>query len=149
MRKLRYISLFFLVSLAFSSCKKEEEINRIPEIEFQTISATTVLSFENAVVITIRYMDENGDIGYVDPDEYALRIKDARLSDFDWYHIPPLTPELEELDIEGTFSVTLDPLFILGSSEQESTSFSLQLRDREGNWSNTIETPAVTIVESM
>lgn len=149
MRNLHYISILFFGVIALASCKKEEEINRIPEIEFQEISETMVLSFENAVVVTVRYMDENGDIGFVDPDEYALRIKDARLSDYDWYHIPPLTPELQELDIEGSFSVTLDPLFILGSSEQESTSFSIQIKDREGNWSNTIETPEVTIVESM
>lgn len=138
-----------LMMIAFFSCKKDDELNKIPEITYDSISASTVLTFENSVVITFSYSDQNGDIGFEDPDMYALRVKDARLSDYDFYHIPPLTPNLEELEISGSFSVTLDPLFILGSSEQETTNFSLQVRDREGNWSNTIETAQVTIVETL
>ncbi|WP_306639940.1 hypothetical protein [Sanyastnella coralliicola] len=146
MRKLIYIAI---LALAVSGCKKDEEVNRIPAIEFISISETMVVSFENSVTIRFSYTDENGDLGFADPDATSLRIKDARLSDYDWYHIPPMTPDNQELNISGTYTVELNPLFILGNSEQETTKFDLQIKDREGNWSNTISSPTVTIVESM
>jgi len=78
-----------------------------------------------------------------------LRVKDARLSDYDWYHVPPLTPDLQELQIEGTLSVELNPLFLLGNGDEESTEFSIQLKDRADNWSNQIVTPTVIIRDSL
>ena len=141
--------LFFCVTVLLFSCKKEEEADPIPEITFKSISSTTVLNFENNLEIQIDYVDETGDIGYQDPDTYSLRIKDSRLSDFDWYHIPPLTPNNEELKIEGSFTVSLSSLFLLGSADQESTVLTLQLKDRAGNWSNVIQTPTILIVDSL
>lgn len=146
MRKLLiYLSCF----LFLAACKKEEEINEVPEITFDSISSTTVVEFDNNISITVAYSDENGDIGYQDPDTYSLRVKDSRLAEYDWYHIPPLTPEMEELNIEGTFTVELNSLFLLGNSTQETTTFTLQLKDRSGNWSNQIVTPVVMIVDSL
>lgn len=147
MKKYAFI-LPFIVLLA-TSCKKEEELNPVPQIEFVSISETTVEQFENNIAITISYADENGDIGYQDPDTYSLRVKDARLSEFDWYHIPPLTPNEEELNISGDFQLELNTLFLLGNASEESTSFSIQLKDREGNWSNTIQSPQILIVDSL
>ncbi|MDG1262771.1 MAG: hypothetical protein P8H59_02215 [Flavobacteriales bacterium] len=146
MRKLLiYLSCF----LFLAACKKEEEINEVPEITFDSISSTTVVEFDNNISITVAYSDENGDIGYQDPDTYSLRVKDSRLAEYDWYHIPPLTPEMEELNIEGTFTVELNSLFLLGNSTQETTTFTIQLKDRSGNWSNQIVTPVVMIVDSL
>lgn len=146
MRKLLiYLSCF----LFLAACKKEEEINEVPEITFDSISATSVVEFDNNISITLAYKDENGDIGYQDPDTYSLRVKDSRLAEYDWYHIPPLTPEMEELNIEGTFTVELNSLFLLGNSTQETTTFTLQLKDRSGNWSNQVVSPVVMIVDSL
>jgi|JI10StandDraft_1071094.scaffolds.fasta_scaffold244929_3 hypothetical protein len=135
--------------LLFSGCKKEDEDPRAPSLEFKSISASTVEEFNNNVVITIQYEDEQGDLGTEDPDNYSLRIKDSRLSNFDWYHLPPMTPDNQALHIKGTYSIELDPLFRLGSSVQEITSFSIEIRDREGNWSNVVKTPNVLIVDSL
>ena len=146
MRKLLiYLSCF----LFLAACKKQEEINEVPEITFDSISATSVVEFDNNISITLAYKDENGDIGYQDPDTYSLRVKDSRLAEYDWYHIPPLTPEMEELNIEGTFTVELNSLFLLGNSTQETTTFTLQLKDRSGNWSNQVVSPVVMIVDSL
>jgi hypothetical protein len=37
----------------------------------------------------------------------------------------------------------------MGSGTQESTSFTIQLQDNAGNWSNTITTPVVLVVDSL
>lgn len=148
-RRLTYFSALILI-IVLHSCKKDtEEGDRVPTIEFVSISESTVVSFENEVSLSLSYADNNGDIGYTDPDEPSLRVKDARLSESDWYHVPPLTPNSQELSISGTFSVQLNTLFLLGNAQQEITNFSIQLQDREGNWSNTIVTPDILIVDSL
>jgi hypothetical protein len=148
MKKGILIILGFVI--AIGGCKKDDdETSTIPEIEFVSISHSQVVAFENFVEITFSYKDLDGDIGYQDPDVYALRVKDDRLKSFDWYHIPPLTPENEPLQVEGQFSVELSPLFLLGNGSQESTKFTLQVQDRAGNWSNQIITPVVLINDSL
>jgi hypothetical protein len=133
------------VIMCMTSCKKEDEKPVEPVIEFKSISATEVTQFTNEIQITFSYEDMQGDLGQADPDAYSLRVKDDRLEDFDWYHIPPMTPDMQELHIKGDYVVTLTPLFLLGSGGNETTRFTLQLRDRAGNWSNQIVTPVVTI----
>lgn len=142
---LQYVIVCGLALLALSSCKKEDEKPQVPTITFKSISEESVVQFNNNVTITFSYEDYQGDLGETDPDKYSLRIKDNRLSDYDWFHIPPMTPDLQELHIKGDYALELPPLFILGNGTEEVTHFSIQIRDRAGNWSNTITTPVVTI----
>lgn len=143
-------NLFILLTICFlySACKKEEP-SLVPEIEFVSISETEIQQFNNQVLVEFNYSDFDGDLGTIDADELTLRVKDARLADFDWYHIPPLTPDLQELQIEGSLTIQLNPLFLLGNGNQESTQFSLQIKDRAENWSNQIMTPTVIIRDSL
>lgn len=142
-------TIAFAVGLILIACSKEDPVDPAPVIEFQSISDEVVMEFENEIAVTFNYQDANGDLGYQDPDIYALRVKDARLLEYDWYHIPPITPEQEELQVEGSFTVYLNSLFLLGNAEQEITTFSIQVKDRAGNWSNQIITPEVLIVDSL
>jgi hypothetical protein len=137
------------VLLACISCKKEEEKEQAPIITFKNISDATVEQFNNSITIKIAYEDFQGDLGEDDPDNYSVRVKDARLSDFDWFHIPPVTPDKQELHVKGELAIELDPIFLLGSGTQEYTRFSIELKDRAGNWSNTLTTPNVLIVDSL
>jgi hypothetical protein len=146
---MRKLSILFLLTGMFFSCKKEEEKPAAPIITFKSISATTAEEFNNSLKIQIDYEDFQGDLGESDPDNYSIRVKDARLSDFDWYHIPPVTPENKELHVKGTLSVELDPLFLLGVGVEEYTRFTVEIRDRQGNWSNMVTTPNVLIVDSL
>lgn len=143
------LPLLILLFLSLTSCEKEEALDPVPSIEFKSISASEVENFNNQLVVKIAYQDEDGDLGEQDPDSYSLRIRDARLDDFDWYHVPPLTPQNEELNIEGEFEIELNALFLLGNGDQESTTLSFQLRDRAGNWSNTVQSPLILIVDSL
>ena len=145
---LRTLLLLLFTALVLNQCKKEEP-SPFPEIEFVSISATEVAQFNNQVEVIIKYQDVNGDLGTIDPDDLSLKAKDARLEEFDFYHVPPLTPDLEDLEIEGTFNIQLNPLFLLGNGDMETTDFTIQIRDREGNWSNQITTPLVIIRDSL
>ncbi len=148
--KLQTLLMFLFIILLFISCKKKEDVDPLaPIIALSSVSASTIEQFNNSVQIIFSYEDYQGDLGEQDPDDYSLRVLDARLGDYDWFHIPPMTPEENILHIKGSYVLTLDPLFILGSGTQESTSFQVQLQDRAGNWSNIIETPVVLIVDSL
>lgn len=136
-----------LLCLVLGSCQKDEEDLSIPEITFDGISSTEVVQFDNQVILTIGYKDSEGDLGEMDPDNNSLKVKDSRLDNPDWYHVPPITPDGQALITEGQFSVELSPLFILGNGSEEFASFSIQIRDRNGNWSNTITSDQVLITE--
>ncbi len=144
-----FFHLLILSLLVLTSCEKEEALDPVPSIEFKSISASEVENFNNQLIVKIGYKDEDGDLGEQDPDSYSLRIRDARLNDFDWYHVPPLTPSNEALNIEGEFEIELNALFLLGNGDQESTTLSFQLRDRAGNWSNTVQSPLILILDSL
>lgn len=139
----------FVLIFLFCTCKKREENPQAPIISLINVSELTVEEFNNTVVINISYEDYQGDIGENDPDKNSLRVRDSRLSDDNWYHLPPMTPDMKNLHIKGTYSIELDPLFLLGIGTQEDAKFSIGLKDRNGNWSNTVTTPNVLIVDSL
>lgn len=139
------LTLIIMLSVVLVGCKKKDEKPEPPTITFKSISHDNVEQFNNTVSITFSYEDYQGDLGETDPDAYSVRVKDDRLADYDWYHVPPMTPELKELHIKGDYALELSPLFILGNGSEEQTHFSIQIKDRAGNWSNTITTPVVII----
>ena len=147
---MKYLVYILGISLLFWSCKKDEEeetseLGPEPSIGFVSISPLEVENFRNSVTLVITYRDNNGDIGYEDPDEYALWVKDSRLDSADWYHVPPLAPLGYNIQIQGSLEIVLNSMFILGNGDQEPVSLTVKLKDRAGNWSNIITTPSITI----
>jgi hypothetical protein len=47
--------------------------------------------------------------------------------------------------IKGRFVLRMKNLFLLGSGNTEPTTFTLRIKDRSGNWSNTVSTPLINI----
>ena len=142
-----YLLMIIAATLLTFGCKKEDEEKFPPEPEIQLVSLEPriVKNFDNEVTLTISYTDNNGDLGFMDPDVPSLAVQDSRLDTSDWFHVPPLAPLGEELKIEGELTIQLTNLFILGNGETEITDFNIRIRDRNGNWSNLISTPQITI----
>jgi len=134
---------------AMQSCKPEEPDPVAPEIAILEVAPTIVGAFEHPIEVTLFYRDAQGDIGEADPDSASLRVRDSRLNADDWYHVPPLTPNQLELDIEGEFLVQIPPLFLLGNGEQETTTLSFQLFDRSGNPSNEVTSETILILDTL
>jgi len=143
MNKLIILSLSLMVLF---SCKKEDEAySDTPEIEFVSLTPTSTSEFSQDIKLVISYKDGDGDIGTDDPDEYTLLIHDARLPAADEYHIQPLTPPNQSIQIEGDLKINLAGLFVLGNDSTESTRFTIKLRDRAGNWSNSVTSTSITV----
>lgn len=144
--QLSFLTLFALLLLI--GCKKEDEkYSNVPEIEFVSLSPSTTSEFSQNVRLVIKYKDGDGDIGTEDPDSYSLFVKDKRLPRADEYHIQPLAPPESSIQIEGELSIQLAGLFVIGANTSESTSFTVKLKDRAGNFSNEISTSNITITK--
>jgi hypothetical protein len=106
-----------------------------------------VNEYSDSIVFIIHYEDKDGDIGIPNADENSLFVKDARLNEADEYFIAPLAPLDESIWISGDFRIVLKNTFKLGNAPLEKTKYTIWLKDRAGNLSNTITSPELTINE--
>lgn len=147
---LRFLALSVaLTALSLSGCQPEEVDPVAPELGFVSINATEVESSTTPLTVTLSYRDHQGDLGWSDPDVHALEVRDTRLDNPDTYHVPPLTPDGMELDIDGTFLLNLPPLFLLGNGGDEQTRLTFRITDRAGNASNEVESPLILITDTL
>lgn len=142
---IRSIILVAITALIAVGCKKEE-VTEAPVISNLVVEPMVVTEFVDTVTVTFDYADITGDLGFENPNIPSIFIKDSRLENADGYHIHPLTPDLQTLDIRGTISVRLNNLFILGNDSTESLLLSVTMDDRAGNTSNELVSDSVLVV---
>lgn len=116
-----------------------------PIIEYVDIQPRTVKEFQDSILITFKYSDPDGDLGDENPDVRSLSIHDLRLQDADGQHVGLLAPIGANIDISGELTIKLKNTFLLGTSDQEVTTYELVLTDRAGNASNPITTDQISI----
>ena len=131
----------------FLSCKETTLMtgNPIPRISLIKIEPTTVKQFVDSLKITIAYEDGDGDLGFVNADITSLEVQDDRLAKPDYYYVPPLAPVDSKVRIKGELVMKLRNVFLLGTGNVETTSFTIKIKDRAGNVSNPVITPEITI----
>lgn len=136
-----------LAILSFMSCQKEDvmEYSTIPEISLVSISQDTIRQYQDVLYIRIMYKDGDGDLGFENPSEYALFVRDIRLENFDGFYVGPLTPPDVSVPIQGELNVEFPSLFLFGNGDVELTRFQIKMVDRAGHESNMLETGNVAI----
>lgn len=142
------LSLMLLLGLS-TACKKQkpEVFPAIPEIRLESVTPTTIKQFTDSLIVELAYQDGDGDLGFVHPDSLSLRVADARLLSPDWYFVQPLSPVGESIAIEGILRFQITGAFLLGNGSQETTTYTIAIKDRAGNWSNEVQTPTITITK--
>ncbi len=138
-----------VIVLCCNSCTKYDVVkeSELPSITYTSVAPINVKEFKDSVVITIKYKDGNGDLGNENPDDLSVYVKDNRLDNPDYYHLHALSPPNKSLAIEGTLNIRLKNTFLIGSGNSEVTSYEVKIRDRAGNWSNSITTEMITITK--
>jgi len=133
--------------LIIAGCGKEDDItySNTPVIGLVSISQDTIRQYEDVLSIRISYKDGDGDIGFEDPEEYALYVRDIRLEAFDGFYVGPLAPPDAQVPIQGELNIEFPSLFLFGNGTVEQTRFEIKMIDRAGNESNLIETDFVAI----
>jgi len=148
--KTKWVGLFLLSLLVLTACSKEEELpfSRVPEIKLLGVSHDTIVEYEDVLIISIQYKDGDGDLGFEDPDQYSIFVRDARLENFDGFYLGPIAPPGVEVPIQGKLDIEFPSLFLFGNRDSESTRFFIKVVDRAGNESNLLETQTILIVRS-
>ncbi|NOT36699.1 MAG: hypothetical protein HOP11_04925 [Saprospiraceae bacterium] len=123
----------------FVSCREnadESPFSIIPEIRLRGLSHDSILEFEDVLSISISYQDGDGDIGFEEPDDYAVFIRDARLNNYDGFYVGPVAPPGVEIAVQGNLKLEFPSLFVFGNRSEERTRFYIYIIDRKGNKSN-------------
>lgn len=133
--------------LLTAACTKKDELPfpKVPSIRIEQVSHDTIVQYRDVLTITFSYRDGDGDLGYEDPDRYAIFIRDARLENFDGFYLGPLAPEGVSVPVQGKLNIEFPSLFLFGNGATESTRFYVKIVDRAGNESNLAETQTVVI----
>ncbi|MDZ4748088.1 MAG: hypothetical protein SH808_06340 [Saprospiraceae bacterium] len=133
--------------LIIAGCGKEDDItySNTPVIELINISQDTIRQYEDVLIIRIAYKDGDGDVGFEDPEEYALYVRDIRLEAFDGFYVGPLAPPDANVPIQGELTIAFPSLFLFGNGAVEQTRFEIKMIDRAGHESNVLETEFVAI----
>lgn len=147
MKKLFLLYLF--VCSVFFSCKKDEkvEISTTPAIEFVSISPGTAVEYQDKITIVISYKDGDGDLGENTPDVKNLFLTDSRNNVTYQFRVSQLAPSGQAVAIQGSLVVELKNTAIVNGSTSEVVTYSLYVKDRAGNVSNTVSTSAITITQ--
>jgi hypothetical protein len=127
------------------SCEKEQVIIDTPIIEFKSISPATVQEYSDDIIIIISYSDGDGDLGENNPDIHNLFLEDNRNGIVYQFRIPHLAPDNNSIAIEGDFNITINGSGITDESSSQQVNYSIYVKDRVGNKSNTITTSNITI----
>ena len=136
--------LFILISiLLMLSCEKEDD--SLFNISLLSTSPISLQEFQENIIVEIEYEHSKGFMGFYDPDYLSLEVKDSRLVNADYYHLIPLNPPDNELEIKGIIKLEIDAPFILGSGNLETLFFTIRIQDREEEWSNDISTPLISV----
>ncbi|MDG2059078.1 MAG: hypothetical protein P8J34_02865 [Flavobacteriales bacterium] len=140
MKKILFVSLLVFI---ISSCKKEDD--SLFNISLLSTSPISLQEFQENIIVEIEFEHSEGFMGFYDPDYLSLEVKDSRLTNADYYHLIPLNPPDNELEIRGIIQLEIDAPFILGSGNLETLFFTMRIQDREGEWSNDISTPLISV----
>ena len=151
--KNKLIIMLFFFGLGFTiSCKKKDvlPISESPSIELLSVNDTEIKEFSDSLIFTVSYRDGDGDLGTESPDSTVIELIDNRDPQnliFD-YHLSPRSPNGAELIVQGQLQMVLKNIIILNSANtSETTTFSIRIKDRAQNWSNTVESGEVRIVK--
>lgn len=138
--------LTFGIMLVLFSCKKDEDVALEPQIEFLSISPGSIKQYRDSVVISISYLDNNGDLGENETEIPNAFVKDLRNNLEYSFRIRQLAPDAT-IAIKGNLEIIVPQVALVNSSStSESATFEVYVKDRAGLESNKITTTAVTIV---
>jgi hypothetical protein len=151
MKLLQYIIPCFIILTAFSGCAKEKivepaPVSATPSIKFISIAPGTAIKYVDEIKITIEYTDGDGDLGENVSDTKNLYCTDSRNNVTYQFRIPQLAPDNANITIKGNLSFNLDPQgFVDDNDNTETATYSIYIKDRAGNQSNTVQTTPLVI----
>ncbi len=134
------LSFFFIV--LFSSCKKD--VDNTPKISLTGTSTISVTEGQS-VTISLSYSDADGDLGENTSNATNLYLTDNRVNVVYKYRIQQLAPSGESIGIKGNLNIVVTGLTITDGSSSQNVTYSVYVKDRAGNQSNSVTTGSINI----
>lgn len=148
MKVIEIIFIPVVVMSVITGCKKEGKdfSDPVPQLSFVSVTPASATEFSDSLVFTIRYRDNDGDLGENSPDAENLFLKDNRIGIEYAYRVQQLAPTGSQVPIEGNLQVVLNTIARTDTTlAQETATFSIYMKDRAGHKSNTVTSSPVTI----
>ena len=146
-----------VAGMSLSACQKEIKASNIPEINYK---ALTPLDFtydrtpspgqaSDTTYLYFDFVDGDGDLGAEDNNDRTLYVQlfDQRPTDTVEinYTLPFITPPGDRKAIRGEIRLALTGIIVPPGFTSQQATYRLRIKDRAGNWSNEIKTPALTV----
>ncbi|MBK8847241.1 MAG: hypothetical protein IPO27_12135 [Bacteroidetes bacterium] len=143
------LAIMIWMSAFLVSCKKDKpEISNIPIISIQSVSpAGNIKEFTDSVTLIIAYEDGDGDLGENSTTAKNLFITDSRIGVTESFRISELAPSGASIHIKGTLRLVRKNIPITNGNSSEQFTYNVYVKDRAGNQSNTVSSPAITVVK--
>ncbi len=139
------ISIILTAAIGFSSCQKDDAISsNTPTIELVSVSSSSIHEGD-PLTFKIKYTDGDGDLGENNANAHNLFLVDNRVNVTYEYRIQELAPSSSSIIIRGNLDVILNSTAITNGSTSQDVTYSIYVKDRAGNQSNTVTTGAITI----
>lgn len=131
------------------SCEKSSDVEERPKITFEKMEFYGEENNPDSAWIYFDFVDEDGDLGTDDTTAncwmryYEIAQEDTvEFSQFiRSFSLPNLTPNAKNTFIEGNISLSIKPAPIFNVLSEDNYIWSIQIRDRAGNFSNLEWTP--------
>lgn len=144
-----WLLVHIIIALLISSCNREPPFSEVPQILSVTVNKTFINTDDDTDTLKIifEFTDGDGDIGRPENDTIPdLYITDDR-TEFTYKYRLPLVDQLRaQRGIKATAIIDIIGLVSCRPfRNQDTTTFSIQIRDRAGNLSNTEQTPEIIL----
>jgi hypothetical protein len=107
-----------------------------------------VTQFQDSLIFRISYKDGDGDLGENIDTVYNVFLTDSRNKVTYKYRLQELAPLASNISIQGNVNIKLNGVGLLDeNADQETASFSIYVKDRAGNSSNTVTSSVITITK--
>ncbi|MBC7486453.1 MAG: hypothetical protein H7282_06855 [Cytophagaceae bacterium] len=166
-----YSLLLVAVGIAvFTGCRKIPKFSETPNITFQDVRKVTFYNaeqsgvdsvFADSVIINIHFEDGNGDLGFPEDQrsednlDYFVDVSRQANGVFNPVtfpagftyngHIPLLAPVSTPGPLEGHIFYTMVFNYFVDQAADDTLKFTVKLKDRKGNYSNSVESDPVII----
>jgi hypothetical protein len=168
MKKIMYLSIFFIIILSLGSCRKIEQLPAIPSIEFTSFTIFDTTDILDNVIkggrLNFYFEDGDGDLGLDEPyyfedtdttnlfftmyrkiDGVMVPASDDDLLKPSSYRIPYMERLGQNKILKGTISVTFMYLFY---APGDTIRYDFYIKDRAGNESNIASTSEIALMSN-
>jgi len=133
------------ILILITGCAKDEPVSPVPEISFVSATPQTVAAYSTPLVVTISYLDGDGDLGQNNTDANNLFMEDSRNGVIYGFRVRQLAPDDANIAITGNLNVEVPSVPIIGSGDSETFTYTIHVVDRAGNESNRVVTAPITV----